>query len=405
MQGGTASRWLAAGLLFAIATPAAAEGDIYQHQIRRVNAIVFDAAKTSEFLVATAYGLLAVAPDGLIRRVSTSAGGLSELVRDPKSPRTLYASGYRSKVEKLGVIRSDDGGKTWSHLAEGAGGPVAFHAMAISAADPATIYGVERDLQVSRDAGRTWSRVGVLPDQAIDLAAAAADPKRLYAATRQGLFGSADGGRTWTEAHADRRPAAMVQVTAAGRVYAFILGLGLITAEAGASEWKLVSDRFAGRALVHLAVDPSDSKRMLAVANTGAVMISRDGGKRWGSFEGQLDATPTRITAGKKLYDENCQACHGERGVGERPQDLYARDENGLPLAPPLDDSAHGWHHGDDQLRRTILDGSPRNPRMAAWKQHDISPDDARSLVAYIKSLWNFRSLACQGSRHMGCMR
>ncbi|MDP7547930.1 MAG: hypothetical protein QGF20_11605, partial [Alphaproteobacteria bacterium] len=82
-----------------------------------------------------------------------------------------------------------------------------------------------------------------------------------------------------------------------------------------------------------------------------------------------------------------------------------ARDADGLPLAPALDDSAHGWHHPDAQLIATILNGSPRNPRMAPWKEHGLSRDDARSLVAYIKSLWNFRSLACQGSRHMRCMR
>jgi len=35
----------------------------------------------------------------------------------------------------------------------------------------------------------------------------------------------------------------------------------------------------------------------------------------------------------------------------------------------------------------------------------DIMPEaEARNVVAYIKSLWNFRSLACQGARHMRCM-
>jgi hypothetical protein len=33
-----------------------------------------------------------------------------------------------------------------------------------------------------------------------------------------------------------------------------------------------------------------------------------------------------------------------------------------------------------------------------------VTENEARSLVAYIKSLWGFRSLACQGARHMRCM-
>jgi len=33
-----------------------------------------------------------------------------------------------------------------------------------------------------------------------------------------------------------------------------------------------------------------------------------------------------------------------------------------------------------------------------------ISEQDAGNLVAYLKSLWSPRSLACQGARHMRCM-
>ncbi len=69
----------------------------------------------------------------------------------------------------------------------------------------------------------------------------------------------------------------------------------------------------------------------------------------------------------------------------------------------PLDGSAHAWHHPDSQLTDLILNGSPRNPRMIPWKEH-ISHRDADNIVAYLKSLWNFRNLACQGARHMRCM-
>jgi mono/diheme cytochrome c family protein len=72
-------------------------------------------------------------------------------------------------------------------------------------------------------------------------------------------------------------------------------------------------------------------------------------------------------------------------------------------VAPPLDDSGHGWHHADAQLAQTIREGSPRNERMIAWK--DLLDGEAvRNVVAYVKSLWSFRSLACQGRRHMRCM-
>ncbi len=391
-------------LLLTVSPPALAGEGTFLHQIQRINGIVFQGIPSNKFLVASDYGALSVQPDGRVTRLSDKAGFLTDLIAHPSTPSILFSSGYRSKTEKLGVLLSKDGGASWSRISDAAHGPVAFHAMAASPADPATLYGAETDIQISHDNGKTWTSRGKPPGQLFDIAASATDPKTLYAATREGLFRSADEGASWKRAHPGKYPAAMVHVAPNGRIHAFLYGLGLVMGDEPGSAWRLVSDKFAGRALIDFAVDPADPRRMLAVADTGAMMQSRDGGKNWGSFEGQLDQTPKRIKAGRKLYNDNCQACHGSKGIGEKPGDPGAVDDNGLPLAPALDDSAHGWHHGDGQLRATILNGSPRNERMIPWKDQGLSEDDARDVVAYIKSLWNFRSLACQGSRHMRCM-
>jgi len=73
-------------------------------------------------------------------------------------------------------------------------------------------------------------------------------------------------------------------------------------------------------------------------------------------------------------------------------------------MAPALDASAHAWHHTDEALVRTILDGSPRTQRMIAWKNKDLTEQNAQDLVAYITSLWTQRELDCQGPKHMQCM-
>ena len=49
------------------------------------------------------------------------------------------------------------------------------------------------------------------------------------------------------------------------------------------------------------------------------------------------------------------------------------------------------------------MNGSPQNKRMVAWKGV-LTAADALKIVDYIKSLWSFRSLACQGALHMKCM-
>ena len=362
-----------------------------------------DVADPSKLRLASPYGLFLITADGAAERISGDNRVLMELVVHPNLPSTFFSSGYRSKTEKLGVIRSDDAGRTWKRIATGAAGPVAFHAMAISVSDPSTLYGVDKDVQLSRDGGLTWNSVGPAPGDVFDIAVSAKDSATIFAATREGLMVSRNGGRSWLPAHSSKRPATMVNVTPSGRIYTFIYGLGLMMAREPSLNWKPVSKGFQDRALIDMTIDRTNENNIMGVADTGTVMASSDGGRNWMSFEGKGKITPDVLAKGKLLFEENCQACHGVGGIGENPKDMYAKDEFGFK-APALNDDAHAWHHTDRNLINTILKGSPRNERMIAWKDH-LSRKEAEKLVAYMKSLWSFRSLACQGARHMKCMR
>lgn len=112
--------------------------------------------------------------------------------------------------------------------------------------------------------------------------------------------------------------------------------------------------------------------------------------------------SPDQVIAGKRLYERYCLACHGENGVGEAPIPDTIRAP-GYLTAMPLNESSHAWHHSDEQLAETILEGLQRTRRMPSWKGV-ITPAQARQLVAYLKSLWSPRIIACQGPRHMSCM-
>src|SRR3546814_10407020 len=87
----------------------------------------------------------------------------------PADPEVLYASGHPAGGGNLGFIVSRDGGQSWAKLSDGAGGPVDFHQMDISKADPQVIYGVFVELQKSTDGGQSWSRVGPAPEAIIGL--------------------------------------------------------------------------------------------------------------------------------------------------------------------------------------------------------------------------------------------
>lgn len=102
---------------------------------------------------------------------------------------------------------------------------------------------------------------------------------------------------------------------------------------------------------------------------------------------------------GETLYGQYCVNCHGENAVGENPADIYEQDEQGNFVAPPLNGTAHSWHHTDEALVKSILEGSERNPRMAAWKE-TLTTEDAEALVEYIKSYWEPKHFECQGPAH-----
>jgi mono/diheme cytochrome c family protein len=384
-----------------IARPVAAE-TVRLEQIRHVHGIEASAGDPGRLYLATHTGLYLASPDGTAEKISVTADDLMGFAADPASADVFLASGHPPSGGNLGVIRSEDGGRTWSQVSKGVDGPVDFHAMDISKADPSVVYGSHGGLQVSRDGGKTWAVQGPLPGRTYDLAASAVDADTVYAATGGGLMRSRDAGKTWKPAHLVTSPASMVHTAADGTAYAFIVGIGLIETKEPALAWKPLSNAFGQHVLLHLAVAPDDPKRLYGVAETSGVVTSNDGGRTWTGYEGSDKASAERIARGAALYREYCQSCHGVEGAGEPPENVAGTD---LDPAPALDDSAHAWHHSDNDLVAFILEGfEHRGGRMPGWKE-TLSGEQAEDIVAYFKSLWSFRSFACQGARHMACMR
>jgi photosystem II stability/assembly factor-like uncharacterized protein len=248
--------------------------------------IAVDSSDPSRLYLATHHGLYAVAADGSATRRSPVQDFMG-FTPHPTDSSTLYASGHPAGGGNLGFIASEDGGRSWSQLAEGVGGPVDFHQMDVSPADPKTIYGAYTgQLQASRDGGRGWEVVGPAPEGLIDLAASSKGPAMLYAATQSGLLKSDDGGRTWQDAYWLRQPATMVHVTPDGVVYAFLVGTGLIWTTEPKLTWQTVDGSFGEEYVLHFAVGPTTEGQLFAVTmhpqtHRQGILASRDGGKTW----------------------------------------------------------------------------------------------------------------------------
>ena len=251
-----------------------------------LHGLLVDPSDPSRLLLATHHGLYAVSKNELAKKVSETNDDFMGLTAHPVDPSILFASGHPERRGNLGFVMSRNGGQTWRQLSQGAElyGPADFHMMDVSKADPNVIYGVYRELQISRDGGQTWATIDVPPRRMVDLAASANDPDTLYAATEAGLLVSTDTGRSWQGTTLSGKRVALVEVTADARIFAFVLGAGLVRGSEGAPDWKIMSTDFGDRILVRLAVDPSSADRLYALTQHNEVVASTDGGRTWRTF-------------------------------------------------------------------------------------------------------------------------
>lgn len=365
-----------------------------------IHGLAFEPGPQGELLIATHDGIYRALPDGTVERRSEARDDFMALAASASEPGTLFASGHPATGGNLGLIRSTDGGRSWQHWSDGHRGPVDFHHLAVSPTDPQTLYGVHGTLQASRDGGRSWEPSGTAPAGLLGLAVSSTDPRTLYAATELGLLRSTDAGGSWQPATLRRSPATTVHIHGDGTALAFVIGQGLVRTVEPSLGWRPQFNAFGGQVPLQLAASPTDDNRLAVLTQGERILVSDDGGATWRRFGVAERLHSDLELAGKQLYGSYCQDCHGVDGIGEN----FALPGAGEPqfIAPALDDSAHAWHHTDENLRQTILEGSPRTDRMPAW-QSVLSREDADAVIAYMKSLWTPREIACQGPKHMNC--
>jgi photosystem II stability/assembly factor-like uncharacterized protein len=253
-------------------------------QKTHIHGLALDPSDSNTLLVATHHGLHAVGSDRRVRQVSNETHDFMGFSAHPDETGLLFASGHPARGGNLGVMVSSDGGERWEQRSPGVEGPVDFHQMTISEADPDVLYGAYAGrLQVSHDGGHQWQVQADLPSGLIALAASSRDAEHLYAATQSGLLMSPYGGLRWRLAHPRRNPVSLI-VSSNGELYAFMVGVGLLRADEASREWELASGDWGENYLMHLAVDPSDSDRLVAADDQGLLWLSDDAGQNWSAM-------------------------------------------------------------------------------------------------------------------------
>ena len=177
---------------------------------------------TSNELVERRIGRIAVQAEGTVRALARwhhlgpgNIGGRTRvLIVDPTNPKILYAGGVSG-----GMWKTETGGLEWKPVGDQLAN-IAVNSLAMHPDDPKTLYagtgeGYFREevrgtglplrgagVFKTTDGGATWARLPATAGADFhwvnDLVVSAADPRRVYAATRTGVWRTLDGGAAWT---------------------------------------------------------------------------------------------------------------------------------------------------------------------------------------------------------------
>lgn len=96
--------------------------------------------------------------------------------------------------------------------------------------------------------------------------------------------------------------------------------------------------------------------------------------------------TEAQRDRGEELFKANCQVCHGKEGIATK--NWKARDADGNLPPPPLNGTAHTWHHSPAVLIRTIQQGGSKLGGTMPGFDGKLSLEDMVALVGYLSSLW-----------------
>ncbi len=96
---------------------------------------------------------------------------------------------------------------------------------------------------------------------------------------------------------------------------------------------------------------------------------------------------PAQVAAGYVLFQKFCAQCHKPDASGS--PDWKSVDAEGKLPPPPLNGTAHAWHHPLPLLRRIVqVGGVPLGGSMPAFKDK-LSAEEIDSILAWVQSHWS----------------
>jgi len=98
--------------------------------------------------------------------------------------------------------------------------------------------------------------------------------------------------------------------------------------------------------------------------------------------------TSLQVNIGSKVFKAHCATCHGRDAEGTT-RDWKKTLPDGSYPPPPLNGTAHAWHHPMSLLRRTIDNGGMALGGSMPGFVDKLSDAEKDAAIAFFQSQWN----------------
>jgi len=136
------------------------------------------------------------------------------------------------------------------------------------------------------------------------------------------------------------------------------------------------------------------SGAVLGLSLSGCGGTGEDDGGRWTDTVAPSTApikmrwySEQQVVAGESLYRKNCQDCHRDQAQGTA--DWKQRNAAGNLPPPPLNGSAHAWHHALPVLRRVVREGGVRLGGTMPGFADKLDTGQIDAVLAWVQSNWS----------------
>ncbi len=96
--------------------------------------------------------------------------------------------------------------------------------------------------------------------------------------------------------------------------------------------------------------------------------------------------TQEQVRHGAEVFTRNCAECHGTNA--EATQEWRRPNADGKYPPPPLNGTAHAWHHPLDMLRSTVRKGGAPVGGLMPPFGDKLSAEDIDAAIAFFQAKW-----------------